>query len=502
MFNKLLRALRAIYQWALPDGDLTNQTVKSGVWSAGLKGGTRGLQVLSLVVLARILGPREFGLMGIALVTYTALRKFSELGISSALIQRSEANIDSFLDTAWTLQVARGITVAAVLFVSAPTIAWFFDEPRVTLILRVMAISPIVAGLINPSIVYFQKDLDMHKQFAFGMSASVAKFITSVSIAIVYESVWALVAGFIITDLVQFAISYVLHDYRPGLNFDRTKIRELVGYGKWITASKAISFVLTSGDDAVVGRLVSTTGLGYYQLGYQLAKMPTMEMSRAVSTVVFPMYSKLQDDTAMLANAVLRSMRLLSFTAFPAAVGIILTAPSFIPAVLGSQWEPIIPVMQIVAVYGAFAALTMVFADVWNAVGRPDYNPKINGARLVVTAILIIPATLRYELVGTAGAIVGVYLLTLPVQVHILVRCLEIRHRDLLTELAYPAVASGVMGLVLFGVRQMVSFDLAILEFGLLVVVGVLTYASAVLVLDTHSQWDIRTEFDAIMQSL
>ncbi|SEO19214.1 polysaccharide transporter, PST family [Halogranum amylolyticum] len=502
MFDKLRRVLRTIYQRALPDGTLTNQTVKSGVWSAGMKIGMRGLQVLSLVVLARILGPREFGLMGIALITYTSLRRFSELGIKSALIQRSEANVDTFLDTAWTLQLVRGLVLALLLVTSAPAVAWFFDEPRVTLILRVIAVSPIVAGVINPSIVYFQKDLDMHKQFLFGMSASVAKFVASVAIAIIYESVWALVAGFIIADFARLVASYALHDYRPGLNIDRAQVRELIGYGKWITASKAISFILTSGDDALVGRLVSTTGLGYYQLGYQLAKMPTMEMSRSVSTVVFPLYSKLQDDTEMLGNAVLRSVRLLSFLAFPATVGIILTARSFIPAVLGSQWNPIVPVMQIVAVYGGFAALTSVFADVWNAVGRPDLNPKINGIRLLFSGILIIPATIRYDLVGAAGAIVGVYLLTVPLQIHVVVRCLDIRHRALLKELAYPALASGIMGLVLLGVRQTVSIELVVVKFALLVVVGAAVYVSAALLLDSHSQWDIRTEFDSIIRSL
>jgi len=503
MFDRIRRALQAVYERIRPEGDLASQTVKSGVWSVGLKGGTRGLQTLSIIILARILGPREFGLMGMALVTYNALQRFSELGIKSALIQRSEANIDAFLDTAWTLQLARGIGLAAVLFITAPVVAGFFGEPRVTLILRVIALSPILAGLVNPSIVYFQKDLDLHKQFAFGMSGAMARFVVSVSVAIIYESVWALVAGFIVTDLAQLVASYVLHGYRPGLNVERTRLRELIGYGKWITASRAISFVLTSGDDAVVGRLLSTAALGYYQLGYRLAKMPTMEISRSFSTVVFPVYSKLQEESNALADALLRSVRLLSFLAFPAAVGIVLTAPSFVAGVLGPQWRPVIPVMQIVAVYGAFAALTSVFADVWNAIGRPDLKPKINSVRLVLTGIFIIPATLKYELVGTVTAIVGVFLLfVVPVQFHIIVSCVEIRYRQLLAELLYPALASVTMGVVLLAVRRTVSPELAVVEFALLVVVGIAVYLSAVAVLDAHSGWRIRTEFDTIRRVL
>lgn len=458
--------------------------------------------MLSLVVLANILGPREFGLMGIALLTYNSLKQFSELGISSALIQQSQENIDSYLDTAWTLQLGRGIVVAAILFVGAPAVAWFFDEPRVTLLIQVIAISQIMVGLVNPSTVYFQKDLELHKHFAFGMGASVAKFVTSVSIAIVYESVWALVAGFVVADLAKLIASYLLDDYRPRPDVDMTVVRELIGYGKWITAKRAISFVLTNADDAVVGRLVSTTGLGYYQMGYRFAKMPTMEMSRSFSTVVFPVYSKLQDHPDELADALLRSLRLLSFVAFPATAGILLTAPSFTVGVLGPEWEPTVPIMQIVAVYGAFAALTSVFGDVWNAIGRPDFHPKINAVRLVLTGIVIIPATIRYELVGAAGAVVGVYLLTLPVQFHVLVRCIEISHRDLLGELAYPALASAAMGLVLLGVRELVSPEPVIVEFGLLVVAGILVYLPVVVVLNTFTGWNIGSELDTIRRSL
>ena len=503
MLDRLIVFLRAVFQRLRPEGDLTTQTVKSGVWSVGLNVGNRGLQTLMVVILARILGPREFGLMGIALVTYEALTRFSRLGIDRALIQRPEANIDAYLDTAWAIRLARGVLLAALLFVGAPAIAWFFDEPRVTLIIRAIAISPILVGLFNPSVVYFQKDLDIHKKFAFDMSGAVAEFVVAVSIALVYESVWALVVGFIVTDVARLVASYVLHDYRPGLGVDRDQVRELVGYGKWITGSSAISFLLTSGDDAVVGRLVSTTALGYYQLGYRLAKRPTMEISRALSTVAFPVYSKLQGDPDALASALRRAVRVLSFASFPAAVGIAVTAPSFVAGVLGSQWEPVVPVMQIVAVYGAFSAFTSVFNDVWNAIGRPDLNTKINAVRLVVTALLVIPATLEYGFVGTVAVIAGVFvLLVVPIKLHVAVRCVETTHRTLLVELLYPAVASGVMGAVLLAVRRAVDPGPAVVEFVFLVVLGVVVYLLAVAVLDARSGWKIGSELDTVIGSI
>lgn len=498
-----IAAVRAAIRRLRPDGDLTMRTVKSGIWAAGTNVGTRVLQIVMTVVLANLLGPREFGLMGIALVTYQALNRFSRLGLDRALVQRREDDVDAFLDTAWAVQLARGVVLAGILVVAAPLVASFFGEPRITLVLRVLAISPLLVAAFNPSRVYFEKDLAIDKKFAFEMSGAATEFVVAVSLALVFGSVWALIGGFIAQDLARLVASYALHDYRPGTNVSLDRARELIGYGKWITATSAVSFLLTSGDDAVVGRLLSTTVLGYYQLGYRLGKTPTMEVSRSLSTVAFPMYSKLQSDADALANAVGRIVRLLSLASFPAAVGVVVTAPLFVEAFLGAEWEPIVPVMQIVAVYGAFSALTSAFNDVWNAIGRPDYNTKINVLRLVATGVVIIPATQAFGMVGTVTAISGVFLgIVVPLKFHVVVRSVDVSHRDLLVELVYPALASAVMGGALLLVRRAVDGGSAVVGFAVLVVVGIVVYCGAAAAIEARSNWgvghDVRTVVGAV----
>lgn len=499
MFDALTTAVRTVFRRLRPDGNLLSQTVKSGIWSAGINIGTRALQTIMVLIVARLLGPREFGLMSIALLTVTALNRFSRLGIDRALVQREEVNVDTYLDTAWALQFARGVVLATILFFGAPHIASFFRDEQVTPLLQVIALSPLVQAALNPAIVYFEKDLKLHKKFALDMAGAASEFVVAVSLAVIYGSVWALVAGFLVADVARLVASYVLHGYRPGTNAKLGLARELVGYGKWITGSSAISFLLTSGDDAVVGRLLTTTVLGYYRLGYQMGKTPTMEVSRSLSTVTFPMYSKLQQDSDALADALQRVVRLLSFLSFPASVGVILTAPAFVEVVLGAEWRPIIPVMQIVAVYGAFSALTSAFNDIWNAIGRPDYNAKINALRLVVTGALIIPATTTYGMIGTVTVIAGVYLsLIVPVNFYVAVNSVESSYHDLLTELFYPAVASGVMGAVLFALQQTLSVR-PVVEFSCLVLVGGAVYVSAAVAIEANSAWGIRHDMQAVL---
>ena len=131
----------------VPKGDITEQAVKSGIWVTLINVFDRILQLAKLAVLARLLAPSDFGLMGIALLTLATLEQFSQLGIDTALIQREEKRVDEYLNTAWSMKIVRGIVIAGIAFVTAPFAAQFFNEPRATDIIRVIALAPLIRGL-------------------------------------------------------------------------------------------------------------------------------------------------------------------------------------------------------------------------------------------------------------------------------------------------------------------------------------------------------------------
>jgi PST family polysaccharide transporter/lipopolysaccharide exporter len=225
-----------------------------------------------------------------------------------------------------------------------------------------------------------------------------------------------------------------------------------------------------------------------------------MEVSRAISPVAFPVFSKLQDDPDALDDALAKTVRLLTLVSFPAAVGMVFTARPFVEGVLGTEWLPIIPVMQLVAVYGAFSALTSVFIDIWNAVGRPDLNTKVNALRLIVTGVLIYPATTTYGIEGTVAVMAGVFiLLTVPIKIHLTTTLIETSHRHVLRQMAYPAVASGLMGGALLLLRHVLPVRSAVLEFVSLVLVGVGVYLAAIVGINARSDWAIGRDFETVL---
>ncbi len=491
--------LRAVFERLIPRGSVAERTVKSGVWMTALKVANRGFQMLMLVILARLLAPRHFGLLGIALVSLAATKQFTNIGVNAALIHNNEDNVDSYLDTTWSLEAGRGLLLFGVLFLGAPYIAGFFGEPRATWVVRLIGLNPLLYGLRNPAVVYFSKDLAFHKEFVYSASGGLAQFVVGVGWALLSPTVWALVAAFVASELVRTVLSYLLDDYRPWPRFDWADARELIDYGKWITTGSIIYFLYSRGDDAFVGWFLSATALGFYQYAYQLADAPSTEVSESISRITFPAYAELQEDSAKLRDMFLKTTRFTAFLAFPMALGIALVTPSFVPAVLGAEWTPMIRTMQLLALYGLFHAITRNFGSLWKAIGRPDLVTKLGVVRVVCIGALIWPATATWGIEGTAAVVVGVYMFPmLPIDVYFIGRTTGMRMRDVYREFAYPGIAAVTMFGLLWAARSAVSLP-PLVEFLLLVPAGVIVYALASFLLDRRFDWGMRRNLEAIV---
>lgn len=482
--------------------DLGSRIVQSGIWVALMNVSDRVLQLVMLALLARLLSPRAFGLLGIALLTLSAIKRFTRLGINSALIQNKKENVDSYLNTAWVLNFGRNLFIAALLVLGAPFIASVFSEPRATDIIRVIALSPVLMSFRNPGVVYFQKDLNMHKSFMLTMSGSVANFVVAVGFALVYQNVWALVFGFVAADVIRFVVSYLVHDYRPWFEFDLDIAREILNYGKWITGNKILNYLYNEGDDVVVGWLLTASSLGLYQIAYRFSNAPATELTHVVSRVMFPAYSKLQDDMSLLRETYYRVLQVVTLVSFPMTAGIVLVAPSFVEAFLGTDWLPAVRAMQVLAIWGLLRSIGATFGPVWKAVGRPDYLTKLYTVRVTLMAVFIYPVTLQYGITGTAVLVAAISVFPMaPLDIYLATRTLDSSLHRFVREVSYPAFATAVMSVLVYAVRESLSVESAALEFTVLVLVGFVTYSVTVLVVESRLNWGLERNLRSIVRA-
>ncbi|WP_206731801.1 lipopolysaccharide biosynthesis protein [Halorubrum amylolyticum] len=499
----LLERLLAWIKRLKPKGTITEQTVKSAGWLMGQNVVGRVLQLGMLAVLARLVGPAELGLVGIALLTLSATQKFTNIGLNKALIQKTEENVDSHLNTTWMLEVGRGILIASLLFVIAPFVGeWFFEEPRAVQIIRAIGLSPLLLGFRNPGIVYFQKGLQFHKQFAYKISGDTAQFLVGVGYALVYPTAWAFVFGFLAADVVKLILSYVIHNYRPFPSFDLKIAKELIGYGKWLTGSSILFFIYSEGDDAFVGWFLTPTALTYYQYTYRFSNAPATELSQVITQVTFPAYSKLQTDNEELRQAFLKTLRVTALVSFPSAVGIAAIAPDFVVAVFGEEWTPAVPAMQVLAFYGLFRALGKTFGPIWEAIGRPDYVTKLSAIRVGLIAVFIYPMTNAFGIVGTALTVTGIYVLPMmPLDIYVMSRSIDLPIRSIYYEFVYPLIASIPMGLIVWYLGKVSPFS-PFVNLVVLIPTGVVVFVALVLVLEVMTNWTVTDNFEQIYQNL
>jgi O-antigen/teichoic acid export membrane protein len=432
------------------DESLGQRAVVSGAWVFAFKAVQRLLGLIRTVILARLLAPEDFGLMGIAVLAINTLETFSKTGFEQALIQKKE-DIRSYLDPAWTVQVIRSLILFCLLFAGAPLVALFFKNQQATYIIRMLAFIELFTGLKNIGIVYFQKELRFDKRFileSFGLAANIT---VSIVLAFVLRNVWALVYGSLAGAFVTCIVSYAIHRYRPRFRFNREKMSELFGFGKWLFGSSILVFLVTQGDSAFVGRLLGITALGFYQMAYHLSNMTATEVSHVVLQVMFPVYSKMQQDIERLGKAYLEVLQLVAFISAPIAVMIFMLAKDFTAIFLGEKWLPMVPAMKILAFAGFFRSIAATAGGVFFAVKKPRIETGWEAVRLLVLVVMIYPASKMLGITGTSVAVcVSIGVLLIGFLYHI-EKTISLNIFMLARTLFYPVFSAAMLGFVLWG---------------------------------------------------
>ncbi|MWG33201.1 lipopolysaccharide biosynthesis protein [Halomarina oriensis] len=515
MIRRLARLVRSVLS---PGDGLTERTVKGGMWVAALNVSDRMLQLVLMIILANLLGAAELGLFGIALVVMSGVKRFSQLGLNQSLIYDREENVDHMLNTAWLLDIARTSFIALTLVVIAHPFAGLLvsgdaaTAGRAAVLIQVIGLGQLFVGLANPGIVYFQKDLQFHKQFFYSMSGSVVQFGVAIGYAyLVSETAMALVLAFVASDFVRMLASYLLHDYRPSVSFDVPSARSMISYGKWLTANSILYFLYSEGDDLLVSGFLGPLALGYYQLAYRFSNAPATEVTHVISGVAFPAYSKVQDNTKALREGFHRTLQMTTFLSFPLAMGIFAITPAFVDAFLAPEYEAMVLTMQILAIFGLTRSAVATFGPVFKATGRPDLIAKFSTVRVLLLG-LGLPVVLwqasngglPYGLTGYEGAalvILGVQLFPMmEIDVFYAARIVETSYTRILRDVAYPLVGSVGMAAAVIAADRML--DVApVAEFVVLAALGAVVYAGAVLVLDRFG-WGVGRNVRTMVASM
>jgi O-antigen/teichoic acid export membrane protein len=474
-FSKTSSDIKETSKICVPNQEsLSKKVLRGGMWTFLLRFLNNVLSVIRKVILARLLFPEDFGLMGIAMIAIATIETFSRTGIQAALIQKRE-EIESYLNTAWTFYCIRGILVFFILYFSAPLIADFFTSAQAIPVIRIIGILPLINGFKNIGILYFHKELEFNKLFKYEFSATIANMAVSISLALILHSVWALVWGGISAAAARLVMSYAIHPYRPKVRLKKDKLCELLGFGKWVSISGILVFLINQGDDIFVGKILGVATLGIYQMAFYISNMPTTEITNVIALVTYPAYSKMQEDFKRIRSSYRKVLQVTMALSMPLAGGVLILAGDFTKLFLGDKWLPILPAVQILIFAGLIRSIAGTTGPIFRSLGYPQIDTMWQFTRLVLLAVLIYPFSQRWGIQGVSLAVfISIFISTVGFFLSAL-KIMKANFFHFSSAIILPLIVSAAMVCTIW-IAKNALVSVNIWQFALLVLLGSLSY--------------------------
>lgn len=464
--------------------DINRRIANGAGWMIGLSWVDRLIGVVSLAILARLLLPTDFGLVGYAMVFMTILDQFSMFNFQTVLIRDQDATPEQY-NTVWTLDLIKGFALCTIIILGAEPVANFFDEPRVAGILYWTSAVPLLKGLINVGTVDFTKHLDFHKRFIFDVTVRFAGTMSTLVFAIVLRDYWALVYGSILRVILQVIISYVMSDFRPRLSL--SGVRRVFAFSIWLLVHNISMCLYGQTPVIVIGRFFDAQNLAFFNIAKEFVNLTSNQFAAQIRTALFPGISKMQDDPRRMETTVTSALGVILLIGLPATIGIGLTAPLFVPLVLGDNWLEAVPVITVLSFSAAIGIYYPNSATLFLALNRPG----INAAIAILRVSLLIPAILlvvpKYGAIGAAWTLLSVAGTTMIVDYVVLLRKTGMTLSLVIAAIWRSTLAVTIMAFCVNHIVKSPSIfaveDSPILHLGASIASGALIYISVVWIL-------------------
>ena len=462
--------------------DLKRRMAAGAAWLVLFKLTERSIGIISTLILARVLVPEDFGLVAMATSLLAALDLLGAFSFDMALIQRKHVARHHY-DTAWTFAVIFGVLKGAALCALAFPAARFFGDARLPPLVFALAAYTLIEGFDNVGIVAFQKDLELHKEFWFGLAKKLVGFAVTVSLALWLRSYWALMAGLLSTRLTSSLLSYAMHPFRP--RFSLAGSRDLFGFSKWLLLNNFLIFANNRGTDFVIGKFAGARALGLYSVSYEIANLPTTELVWPISRAVFPGYARMANDPPRLREAFLQVIGLVALFTVPAGLIIALAAGPIVQVLLGAKWSEAVPLIQVLAVFGIVRSLHGPTGSVYLALGKPRFVAGFQCVQLIAAIGLMLLLVPVYGTIGAAFALLAGASLAMICNYVVAVRELHLPVAELMRALWRPSLGAAAMVAVMYSIGPLWEGDNGVaanvLRLGVLLAVAAATYLVVVL---------------------
>jgi O-antigen/teichoic acid export membrane protein len=432
--------------------NLTGKTLQGIFWTYLSFAGGKGLTFVATIILARLLTPAEFGLMGYCLIVTQYLDILNLAGFDNALISRRE-DIDEAASVAFLSNLVLGLVWFAVAWLLAPLAAGFFKTEQVTGTLRVLAFSLPLASLGMVPDAMIRRSLRFKTKLVPDLGRTLSRGLVSIGMALSGFGVWSLVGGHIASVTAATALSWKLAQWKPVWRLKPQVTRAVWAFGMNIVLLELVGAFHNNVDYLLVGRILGAAALGYYTMAFRIPELILRSLNYVVGKVAFPVLAQTQADPGKLRAFYFGYIRYLALFVYPVGLGLALTAPISIPLILSDQWLPAVIPTALISVALAIMAIGYVPGVLYKAIGRPDILNKLAVVKLP-TSVLILWVATRWGINGVAAGQIAIAMMLVSIDTLVANKLMGYSLIELARAL-FPGLSSTLaMSAVLWGVWQ------------------------------------------------
>lgn len=454
------------------------EKTKIGVfWSFLNQGGNQILNLLITFILARLISPEEFGIIGMITVFTGFAIRFVDFGFSAALIHKK--NIDeNDINTVFTINTLIGLTLSILFFVMAPLIANFYDKPILTTLTQTFSGIFLITGLsgVNKAII------TKRMEFKLNTLISIVSLIISSGLAIVMAylgyGVWSILFKILSQEIINTVLYFYLFPVNQQFQFSKKSFNSMVVMGRNVAGDSTVNYWSRNADNLLIGRMIGGEALGLYSKAYSIMLLPLNNISRVISKVMFPSFSLIQEDRKQIKSLYLKTTKLIAFITFPLMAGLAVLSESFVLATFGKDWIEMAPLISILSILGAFQSILSLNGVIYNSLGKSHLAFRIT---LVFSVINVIGfyigikldgvrgLAMVYTILGIIGTIPNFYFAGKLINISVLEMFKNLIVVSLLT--------AGMTGIIYFSKEFINEWRLGIyLHLGLLILIGIFSY--------------------------
>jgi len=470
---------------------LKKKTFWGGIWNSLSSVSLTGLNFIITAILARLLSPNAFGVMGMIQTTIALINMMNQFGLSPAIIQGENLNQRRLSSLFW-FNMLVGITLTGVVFFSADLVALFFNQNSLAPLLRLISIVFTVVSFSFIQQSLLRKEMKFKELFNINIISTISYGIITIILAVNGFGVKSLVLGYISKNIVTTILIILFNRWVPSFRFDFKEIKDLLNFGVYVFGSSILNYFNRNLDYLLIGRFLGSEALGYYTLAYKMMLIPVQKIGGVISNTFLPAFSQIKHNQKSIKKYYLKVLQLISLLTFPMMGGLFIVAPEFILSVYGENWIPVIILIQIFSITGALQSLGTTVGTVQLSQGRSDISFKWNLFAVSNFAIVMIIG-MNWGIIGVAVGVAIFSFYTFWISFYITGSLINMSLLDLVKYIKKSVLYTLFMMIIVYLTKTYLvtpNIEQMPIQLAINIITGIVAYAAIFLVVDGKEYFD------------